>query len=458
MTTLKNQILSKRLAHAYLLSGPRGVGKTTTARLLAKAANCRARASDAAEPCDACDSCADITASRSIDVIEMDAASHTGVDNVREHIIENARFLPTKSPYKIFIIDEVHMLSTAAFNALLKTLEEPPEYVLFILATTELQKLPDTIVSRCQRFSFKKIDDDALRAHLTAVAVAEGVTMDADVLRAIIKKSDGGVRDAVSLLDQLMASGEKHITAEAASLFLPMSQSEDVRAFAEALIQKKFHNALAAIQTLVARNGSATQFAADVIEHMRDLLIAETRTVPVPDLVALIDLLLKRRADIRTSPLPHLPLELAAAEWCAGQESGELKHEPKKGMIVPKIEPLEEKKMIEPEKPVAPEVAERAWVASIEQMEKESPSLASVLRTATVRGVRGSAITLSVPYRFHREQLEASTTRRRVELALAEAAGASLRMEISVDEPVPPSGAADDLSSVATALGGEIVI
>ena len=154
--TLQKELETSKLAHAYLFSGPRGTGKTTAARLLAKALNCAERPDGKSEPCNRCSSCEEISRSQSIDVLEIDAASHTGVDNIRENIIDSARFSPTKSRYKIFIIDEVHMLSTSAFNALLKTLEEPPAHVFFILATTEPFKLPSTILSRCQRFDFKK--------------------------------------------------------------------------------------------------------------------------------------------------------------------------------------------------------------------------------------------------------------------------------------------------------------
>jgi DNA polymerase-3 subunit gamma/tau len=183
--TITNQIKNNKLAHAYLFSGPRGVGKTTTARLLAKAANCRNRKNGEFEPCDTCDSCQEITSSRSIDVMEMDAASHTGVDNVREQIIENAQTQPTKSKYKIFIIDEAHMLSTSAFNALLKTLEEPPDFVIFILATTELNKVPETIISRCQRFDFKRLPAETIKKQIKKIAKTEGVEIDPAVIDRI---------------------------------------------------------------------------------------------------------------------------------------------------------------------------------------------------------------------------------------------------------------------------------
>ena len=168
--TLSNQIKKNTVAHAYLFSAPRGTGKTTTARILAKAMNCQNKKPETFEPCNECSACIDITAGKAIDVIEIDAASHTGVDHVREHIIENAQFRPTFLTYKIFIIDEVHMLSTSAFNALLKTLEEPPSHIIFILATTDVEKIPETIISRCQRFTFQKMEDTSAHEYLKKIA------------------------------------------------------------------------------------------------------------------------------------------------------------------------------------------------------------------------------------------------------------------------------------------------
>src|SRR3989338_10226564 len=180
--TLSQQIVSNTLAHAYLFSGSRGLGKTTVSRLLAKAINCTSRVEGSAEPCEQCTMCIAITNSRSIDVVEIDAASHTGVDNVRENIIENVRFAPAVLKKKIFIVDEVHMLSKGAFNALLKTLEEPPAYVLFILATTELHKVPETIVSRCERYDSTTIPAEQIIERLKMIAKAERVKVDVAVL------------------------------------------------------------------------------------------------------------------------------------------------------------------------------------------------------------------------------------------------------------------------------------
>ncbi len=343
--TITNQIKSGKVAHAYLFSGSRGVGKTTTARLLAKALNCEKRKEKSFEPCNECSSCTEISAGRAIDVIEIDAASHTGVDNVRENIIENAQFNPTKSPYKVFIIDEVHMLSTSAFNALLKTLEEPPAYIVFILATTELHKLPETILSRCQRYNFKKVPYDILSKHLQTIAKEEKIKIDQEVLDRIINKSDGCVRDAVSLLDQIMATGEKTITAEIASIVLPASNVEETLSLVSSLVNKQAKKGLDIINKLAEDGIRFTQLADDTIELLRIMMITKATAqksatgvdlsdkvqkelsklndlITNHELIRLIDLVMKRRQEIPSSPLPQLPLELVVIEWCSDNNQG----------------------------------------------------------------------------------------------------------------------------------------
>ena len=211
--TLTNAIKSNRVFHAYLLTGIRGVGKTTTARLIARAINCEELKKDQYEPCGVCKSCSSILAEKNLDVIEMDAASRTGVDDVRE-IIENVKYKPVNSKYKIYIIDEVHMLSKNAFNALLKTLEEPPSHVKFLFATTEVRKLPVTILSRCQRFDLLRINNSALSKHLIDIAKRENILIDNDAIALIVRSSDGSVRDALSLLDQAYINVQEKIIGE----------------------------------------------------------------------------------------------------------------------------------------------------------------------------------------------------------------------------------------------------
>jgi len=270
--TLLNEISTDRLVHAYLFCGPRGTGKTTIARLLAKAANCLTVEPNG-EPCNHCSNCEDILAGRSMDMIEIDAASHTGVDNVRENIIQNARFTPGKSKYKVFIIDEVHMLSTQAFNALLKTLEEAPKHVIFILATTEAHKVPATIISRCQRFDFKKVVFSEVVNRLKWIATQEEMMIDEQVLSLIAKQSGGCVRDAESLLEQIFSLGEKNITLAQAELILPSANFNLLFNFFERLLRKQTAEALALINQLVRDGVDTMLFLDDFVEFSRQILV-----------------------------------------------------------------------------------------------------------------------------------------------------------------------------------------
>ncbi|MBI3565219.1 MAG: DNA polymerase III subunit gamma/tau [Elusimicrobia bacterium] len=234
--TLKNALASKRVHHAYLFTGPRGCGKTTTARILAKALNCAKGPTP--EPCDECVSCKEIALSSSLDVLEMDAASHTGVDNVREVIIETVALAPTRDRYKVFIIDETHMLSGAAFNALLKTIEEPPPHVVFILATTEVHKVPATIASRCQRFKFRPVAPEPLAEHLAGIAKKEKVAVEPEALQLLARAAEGSLRDAVSLLDQCRSVGDGKVTLESVREMFGFVPQEMLLGAAQALLAR----------------------------------------------------------------------------------------------------------------------------------------------------------------------------------------------------------------------------
>ncbi len=219
---LTNAIMSNRIANAYLLTGVRGVGKTTTARLIAMSLNCEKKKVNTCEPCGNCDSCKSIRSDHNLDVIEMDAASKTGVDDIRE-IIDNVKYKPVNSEFKIFIIDEVHMLSKSAFNALLKTLEEPPEHVKFIFATTEVKKIPITILSRCQRFDLKRVDSENLNQHLKKISELEKVKIDDDAIALLVRAGDGSVRDSLSLLDQAFINNNTTVTAKTVTNMLGLA-------------------------------------------------------------------------------------------------------------------------------------------------------------------------------------------------------------------------------------------
>lgn len=283
--TLVNSITTQRIAHAFLFSGTRGVGKTTVARILAKALNCEQ--GPTGSPCNTCANCVEITQGTSVDVIEIDGASNTSVDDVRE-IRENVKFTPFRGKYRVYIIDEVHMLSNSAFNALLKTLEEPPAHVVFIFATTEIHKIPATILSRCQHYNFRRIARTEIIQRLRHVAAQDGITVEDRSLTALARASEGSMRDALSLLDQAVAFGGKQINHADLETLLGAVPQESVRAMIAAVAAQDSPAALRVVAQLVDQGHELRAYCADLVEYVRNLLVAAI--VPSPhDLRGLVE-------------------------------------------------------------------------------------------------------------------------------------------------------------------------
>ncbi|MBR2256488.1 MAG: DNA polymerase III subunit gamma/tau [Blautia sp.] len=278
VTTLTNQLLSDRIGHAYLFCGTRGTGKTTVAKILARAVNCEHPADG--NPCGECEMCRMIRNGSSMNVIEIDAASNNGVDNIRD-IREEVSYPPAKGRFKVYIIDEVHMLSTSAFNALLKTLEEPPSYVIFILATTEAHKIPATILSRCQRYDFHRISLDTIAGRIRELLNAEGVQAEEKAVRYVAKMGDGSMRDALSLLDQCIAFylGEELTYDKVIEVLGAVDQEIYARIF-EAVLTGKVSECLLILEDLLVRGRELTQFAGDFAWYLRNLLLLKTAETP----------------------------------------------------------------------------------------------------------------------------------------------------------------------------------
>ncbi len=267
--TIKNAIVSKRVAHAFLFAGPRGVGKTTTARILAKALNCKNNTTG--EPCNECDTCKAFNSSQSLDIIEIDGASNRRIEEIRS-LREAVKYSPTTGSYKIFIIDEVHMLTTESFNALLKTLEEPPEHAIFIFATTDIHKVPLTIISRCQRFDFRRIELDAIKNQLSKIAESEKINIDDQALTFIAKKADGALRDAQSLFDQVVSFGGKEIDSAVVSTMLNLIDESTYFQISDAILNKNFLEAFEISKIIYDNGWNYIDFIAGLIEHFRNIL------------------------------------------------------------------------------------------------------------------------------------------------------------------------------------------
>jgi DNA polymerase-3 subunit gamma/tau len=329
--TLRNALASGRVAHAYLFTGPRGVGKTTTARLLAKALACTGRSTEP-EACGKCPACLDFTAGAPVDVLEIDAASNNGVEEIRT-LRENVKYAPARGRFKVYIVDEVHMLSGAAFNAFLKTLEEPPDHVVFILATTDPKKIPPTVLSRCQRFDFRPIPPELLTRGLTEILTQEKVEFDAAALPLLVRAAEGSLRDALSLLDAAIAYGEGRLEEASVARLLGTSSPAQVRALAAALLARDGAAALEAIDRAARQGESIDGFCRDVVEMLRRLLVmkvapasppaeltpaeaqelkAAAEPATVDDLVYLLRVLLESQAEMPRSPYPRVELEIAA--------------------------------------------------------------------------------------------------------------------------------------------------
>lgn len=341
MRTLTNAFVSGRIGHAYLFSGPRGTGKTTIARILAKMVNCEsldaARDKPKGEPCNRCESCLEFTKGTALDLVEIDAASNRGIDEIRQ-LREGVRFSPAKAKYKVYIIDEAHQLTKEAFNALLKTLEEPPAHAIFVLATTEVERMPATILSRLQRFDFKKFSVPQIEARLAKLAEAEKIKIDSSALRLVAASGEGSLRDAESTLEQVIAFSGNPITLAAVESILGRVNIAAVDTFLSALVRRDTAGAIEHLHQLSDDGINLHEFTRGLIQHLRRTLLAATSPqlkatlassltdteiaaledhaaqIPVTMLARMIDRFIRAENELRRAQLPLLPLELAVVQ------------------------------------------------------------------------------------------------------------------------------------------------
>ena len=468
--TLANALATKRVHHAYLFTGPRGCGKTTTARILAKALNCEKGPTPT--PCDECVSCREIALSSSLDVLEMDAASHTGVDDVREVIIETVALAPTRDRYKVFIIDETHMLSSSAFNALLKTIEEPPAHVVFVLATTEAHKVPATIASRCQRFKFRPVAPDLLAGHLAAIAKKEKVSVEPEALELLARAAEGSLRDAVSLLDQCRSASEGRITSDTVREMFGFVPQDLLVGVAQALLARDPKALAGWLKKIYEEGVEPAQLLKDLRAAVESVYVVKLGAGEPADAVwtkALegssadsLGFLLRRlnRAleELRYGDSPRLALELglfSAIEaahdlgaWVARLEALEKRLAAGGGgsglspapaltpRAIPPSEPSSRPSSPAPEPARAPASAGPiSWPALVEAVSKAKITLGTALERAKGEPA-GGGYRISFPRAFDLDMAKRSSSV--IEEALARLAGRPVPLELALGAPEAP--------------------
>jgi DNA polymerase-3 subunit gamma/tau len=469
--TLEHEIEAGKLAHAYLFCGPRAVGKTTLARVLTKAINCTNRKEGEHEPCGVCDSCREITEGRGLDIMEIDAASHTGVDNVRENIIAQARVSPAKSKYKVFIIDEVHMLSASAFNALLKVIEEPPAFVVFILCTTEIHKVPATIISRCQRFDFKRISISDITKKLIYIAKEEKIKIDKEILEAVARQSEGHMRDAESLMGQLVSIGGQEITREEADLVIPRSDLTEAVNLIEYLGAKDAASGLALANKLIDQGVDLKVFLSDTIEILRKMVFAKIspalseklaldfgenlelkineagKNLNSDNLLLFISEFMKARNELKNSFIIQLPLEIAIVKICSGYSGASQPEEiisrsPFGGNArSASAQTFSKTANTEPRASSAnvggnadlKEIMDK-WNEVLARVKKYNHSLSFILRVCQPRNLNNNRLCLAFKYKFHKDRVNDEKIRTIIEKVLNEVYSMPLTIEAVIDE------------------------
>ena len=446
--TLLNAIKEDSVSHAYLFCGPRGTGKTTTARLVAKAVNCE-ELSEAREPCEKCDMCTAATDGKLIDLIEIDAASNRGIDEIRA-LKEKIKFAPTHAKSKIYIIDEVHMLSKDAFNALLKTLEEPPSHVFFILATTESHKVPETIISRCQRFDFKRVDVKSIVARLGYIAQHEKIEAELDALELIARNVDGGLRDAIGLVEQITFEGK--MTYEAEKKSLGITGHKAVEQLFEQVLKKETSKALATINEIHFDGYDMSQFTKDFLEYLRVKMIEAVKgndSAMVTRILEMVERFQEAYEAERTAVIPQLPLEVAVVQVCKSEVRNqkaeeEVKSEEKSEVKNQKLE--KEVKSEKSEEPIVEAKQEKADVVielSLDSVKKNfprilenitTPAIKRSFQTGVVAKVSGTTITVGFASNFHLDKVNNVQGHDVVERAFKKVFGQVVKLECELSK------------------------
>lgn len=485
--TLQNAIAAGRIAHAYIFSGPRGVGKTTVARILAKAVNCQTGPSP--EPCEECDRCKEISTGNAIDIIEIDAASNRGIDEIRE-LRESVKYAPVSGRYKVYIIDEAHMLTVEAFNALLKTLEEPPEHVIFILATTEPHKILPTILSRCQRFDFHLLTRQQIIDRLRRLAEADNVSVEDAALSMIADSADGGMRDAESTLDQLLSSGTDKLEAGEVGRLLGLGPYQLLDQLVEKILQSDSSGSLETLSVLADYGADLSQCLKRLVSYFRDLMfykinpdlidVSETKlqqlakqseAASIDRLMKMASILVQAEGDTKQLGYERLNLEMALIKLSRLRDDdipldkvlGKLEEMESKfasGAVMPTAgtsapeETPDTSDVPDQEEQIADDESDplrSIWFKLLKAIkEKHTPALHAFLEEASPVSMSADSLTIDFDKKFnwHREQVQETENKQIVETELSELAGKPMRLKINSPEPDEDSAESPPTSQV----------
>jgi DNA polymerase-3 subunit gamma/tau len=487
IATLKSALEKNRLAHAYLFAGPRGVGKTSTARILAKALNCKE--GPTVNPCQRCASCLEITQGRSLDVIEIDGASNRGIDEIRT-LRENVKFSPTAGKFKIYIIDEVHMLTQEAFNALLKTLEEPPEFVKFIFATTQPHKVLATILSRCQRFDFQRISVMEIIAQLEKIVAAEKIDIDKEVLFALAKSSDGSLRDAESVLDQLVSFSKDKISLADVISVLGLIEQEALFQISDKIIQKDAKAALGLLNKIIDEGKDISTFLSHLIEHFRNLLIAkitkadsvlldlpqdicerllkQSQAFSLEEIFNAFNILVNTQEMSKRLDSLRIPLEITLVKLAQNKKNPESNISPLKYSPLKNDAPVrentpaqavkkEEERALstEPTQSIPLDNIKEAWHNIIDKLGGIKMSAATYLNEGEPVNIKNNIVTISFPknYSLHKESLDRQENKAIIEKTISGLFNAKIRVNfILSDETSDKKEDNEDNPSLKSAL------